>query len=86
MTRRNPPNALSFEQKLLFSGAVLDVAPLKRDPDSWRFHPLVKRAAVLGFVLGFAGAVLVQSLRHPNADSLAQNHRPVLTLPTTAAR
>lgn len=86
MTRRYPPNALSFEQKLLFSGASLDIDPLDRDPDSWRFHPLVKRAAVLGFVLGFAGAVLVQSLRHPNADSLAQNPRPGPTLSTTAAR
>jgi hypothetical protein len=86
MTRRFSPNALSFEQKLLFSGAALDSKPLARVPDNWRFHPLVKQAAVLGFVLGFAGSVLVQSLRHPKADRLAQSPRPATSLSAVLPR
>ena len=61
----------------------MDMDPVDRYPDDWRIHPLIKRAAVFGFVLGFAGAVLVQQLRQPHPANLAQNPP---TLPAAAAR
>ncbi|MEI8234588.1 MAG: hypothetical protein WCH57_07860 [Verrucomicrobiota bacterium] len=86
MTRRDAPSTLSFGQALLFQRAAAGGGtPLHRNPARYRrFHPLLKQAALLGFALGFGGAVLFQSLRHSAASLLGQRSQPASSLSAAA--
>ena len=60
-------NTLFFTQEILFQ-------PGKSD--SWRIHPRLKKAALLGFALGFAGFLFANALWQPEQKNSRQSIAP----------
>jgi hypothetical protein len=84
MTRRDAPPTLSFGQAILFQ-RIAAGTPTRHGPaPRQHIHPLIKQAAVLGFALGFAGAVLFPSLGHPTLSLLGLRSQPNASLSAAA--